>query len=154
MTRWLRAALLVLLASACDPEDFGFRPEDALPDRTCVGAPVDMAGVWALSGRGRRSGCQDDLLNDPSFALRGEGIPVVQSDGRLSLAAEIPGFELTGRIRGACVEATTTETVEGRTTRYTWELVVDDAIGREADGRFTGSGPGTCETEGTFTLRW
>lgn len=140
-------AAALALAGCGDPfDDDGYDG-----DPTCNTFTEVFDGQWRISGSGSRSGCSDESLNVADFTLSSAPIVVEQTGGTLVLGAGASGgFDLSGEVRGRCLDFTTRETFDGQTITYTWTGEIE---GNTARGGFTGEGPRGCRSEGTFTIR-
>lgn len=157
----MRAQLLFLVASVglflagCEPlEEVLF---DEFDEDTCQsGASVpNLTGRWFLRGEGIRQACDDERLEGPfQLSTYGAFLDVEQdvSTNRLRLATPVEGLTFFGQVSGSCVYVEAEESVgEGRIARYVLNgIYVPDNGG--VGGTFTGSGPGTCAAEGSFSL--
>jgi hypothetical protein len=140
------AALLSLGACELDPEVFG--PHCDQQPTAAVG------GQWRLEASGDRAGCQGQAVpNAEGVRISSMALPVAQSGESLWLSSPLsaaPTFALDGDVLGRCVRFWTAEQTEYGEVTYTFG---GSAAGTHISGRFTALGPGTCRTEGTFTVR-
>ncbi len=146
------ALLLVLAAPGCgDPSwmweggagglAFGDGPWD----------PADVAGVWTLTGDGERWGCESQRYDAESLHLSSLPLHVEQEGDRLWLKEEIDGFEFyDGEVTMSGVRFSTSEDSEDGLLTYRFTGQTHGT--RQIQGDFTGSGPGTCSSGGTFSV--
>lgn len=143
-------SLLWLLLTGCDVLDFldSGDPWAADPCTADGASPAWVAGDWALTGQGERTGCSVASLDTPRFELASRGaIQVAQDGSQLLLANTRADFRLQGSVEGVCVDFTTTES--DNTLSFDWTGIAQDNV---VTGTFTGYGPGACLSEGDFTL--
>lgn len=141
---------VALSAAACGIFDFEdpFRPLD---EPRCEGEPVIATGDWRISGEGVRRECDDPQLNAGGLRIASAAIPVRQTGDTLETDA-LEGFAFTnGRISRSCVVFTTIEGTGER--RVTIDWTGDVLSPTRIEGTFTGRGPESCRTTGTFTVQ-
>jgi MYXO-CTERM domain-containing protein len=140
-----------VLASACSA--------DEARRRACAAESVDVevGGTWTLSGEGERSDCRQDKLNDDLRLKSGMSFDVVMQPSGVDQARALAkgpalasgAFTFEGKVDGSCVDFATTETGSGFSLDLTF---AGDAAGRQIEGDFSGSGPESCELDGTFRV--
>lgn len=156
--RWLPAAALALLAGC---PDFGV---DDAPYCDETAAVADVAGDWSLSAEGSRGDCADRTL-DGELTLRSAAAFAVAA-GAVSSEAGRPAAALTlaraypvaftGEVVGRCVRFRITEPNDAGQIRYRFEGRFEDDdpdADRVVRGRFSGEGPGSCVSRGSFSVR-
>lgn len=160
-----RLALLPMLLVLGAAADCDVLQDDGRLDSPCNAARVEVAGAWSLEFSGTRESCRDPGLNG-SFRLVGAlplslaETPVEGPPNEAVISGEVDGtpagtrVDVEGSMRGRCMELRLTErSAEGtsnRSTLYTFDGVVGE--GGYVTGRFTGEGPESCRTRGSFTL--
>jgi len=78
---------------------------------------------------------------------------VTYSSATLSLESPIPGFTFEGTVTGSCVSFRTSEQLaEGGTITYSFTGEYQSSWPRGISGTFTGTGPGSCVSRGSFTV--
>jgi hypothetical protein len=151
--RALGLALLIGGLAACDAGP----PAPEAPAVECNAAAdtAQVFGPWTLTYQGVRQGCEDELKNDRAYvvtpALEFE-VSQRQRPGEadeLQLTRAVEAVRLSGSVEGDCVR---------------FELALGDGYaamglsGAAADGeirgQYRGSGPGTCQTTGTFEVKY
>jgi hypothetical protein len=147
------AGLIILGCSGID--DLAPKDEFNNGSGVCTEEAPEMTGVWVLAGTGSRTNCADKELNTTSFDLSSAALKLQSSEDafgniEFSLAQSINGFTLEGALDCDDVAFTTTEIFRGDTLSYQW---TGEAIGQGLiTGRFTGTGPSGCESEGEFRM--
>jgi hypothetical protein len=154
--RVILGAAMLLLAS-CELLSSSNGPPGN-PTSPCSGAPLQsVAGGWDLRGTGTRRGCTKPQY-EGSFQLRSApGFRVMESQAdagteevSLVLEGAPTGFTFRGSAGGICLEFETRESVDEGMLEFFFE---GDLSGRSTvHGSFTGMGPASCVSEGTFEL--
>jgi hypothetical protein len=169
--------MTMVLAAGCFGGFGGCEDDPPVPDchRPHTGASLD--GEWRIEGNGKRSGCRDrrlvgDLRIETTLPLaidaraepasgpatgpepRNEPDAFVQRIRRADFALggeELPsGVRFEGTVHGSCVELVIEEDLpRGDLLRY--ELSGHIGSGGRVTGSFTGRGPESCITNGSFT---
>lgn len=170
-TRLTRAAashiVLLLFAVAVAGYSAGCDDGDGVyfPTNECSGERAELATEWRLSFAGHRSGCRDGglngsfrLVNDLDFTIN--SLPDRETENESALLGvmdDVPaGTEvvLEGRLIGQCVtlelEERPAEGSSGGTVTYSFV----GEINQDGDilGIFSGRGPHSCQTDGSFYL--
>ncbi|MBH25867.1 MAG: hypothetical protein CMH57_15780 [Myxococcales bacterium] len=146
LTSLLACALLGGLA--CEPLEALYGDTCSLGEGTAV-----LEGEWVISGEGTREGCLDEDLNGsfklgPSIALRVEQSGA--NNDKITLLTPVSGFALDGQINGSCVDISTEEDWKGGIILRHYSGVVTP--GGNIEGTFSGSGPASCQVDGTFVI--
>lgn len=119
---------------------------------SCVFDVLPVAGTWVLSGEGSRQACQPSYLDASRFSLAATPLVITQTSSEsFSLSSAPTGFRLVGgELVVRCVRFRTVEDSERGPITYDWsgELQGPGRI----EGTFSGSGPGSCTTRGSFRV--
>lgn len=128
-------------------------------------AAADVAGTWTIRGDGKLESCDDARLDTGDLKFESRALEVTQhtlppaadggvaSEATLDLATPIPGAKL----RNATVSGPRVRFEIVQTNDRDREVVVRKFDGKvneihQITGKFTGSGPGSCEAEGKFVV--
>ncbi len=147
MRRWI---FVLFVTVGCDldldrPDLIDYRSP------SCRGDAAEVGGTWTITGRGSRSGCDDENLNAPGLTLGSTELSVTQSDSALFSAGPSAGFFLSGEVEGLCVGFISEETWEDETLTYFFSGEVRDLT--TIVGTFEGRGPEDCKTAGSFEIQ-
>lgn len=143
----------LLITCGCEGlfDDLDAGPLDAFRD---AGPPVEVGGTWQLSGSGRLTDCDDPRFETNDLTISST-LQIVQNGETLHVA---PGLLLAerfalenGLVQEDRVSFATLEEGDGVRIILRFEGRYD-ALVHEIRGRFTGEGPGTCQSAGTFTI--
>ncbi|MBK6683035.1 MAG: hypothetical protein IPG45_01055 [Deltaproteobacteria bacterium] len=119
---------------------------------SCVFDELPIAGTWVLTGEGRREACQPSYLDAPRFSLAATPLVITQTSSEsFGLASPPSGFRMVGgELLVRCVRFRTIEDSDRGAITYDWSGEIEGP-GR-IEGNFTGSGPGSCATRGSFRI--
>jgi hypothetical protein len=163
MNRWAFCFVALGGLGGCKVLDDALGIDSGAPQDPCVplAAGEHLPSSWQIDGSGSRSSCSDPAFQG-SFSLATKGHLDVTYDADASIAsattdvgvtASAAGFTLQGSIRGSCLSFQTNEQVGDDVVTYDFTGNIDSTTGASASGTFTGVGPGTCTSSGSFTLR-
>ena len=154
MKKLVGLALLVAFASACEPLEAAF-VQDMPDDPACQGTVGLLSGTWEIEGSGERFDCDDSTFDASLFDLTSIPLEVVQTGAVLELSLDDPPPAFTffdGEVSGRCFEFRTSEDTPLGIIDYDWSGVVAAEDPPVLTGQFSGTGPGTCETRGSFQV--
>lgn len=160
LLRWVALTSLVPLLGGAECEHLGEVEQGPFEDPRCAARSDDatVGGRWVISGRGHRSECDEGHLNARELTMGSIALHIAQeaATGGLELASAPTvadgGFIwIRGAVDRACVSFATLDSGPRGTASYDFDGVVT-AEGR-IDGDWIGTGPGSCESGGTFTVR-
>jgi hypothetical protein len=149
-------AAFQLISAGCELLDDLEKPDLRGDSCSSATALATASGTWQLQGFGKRDSCSDDLFDTDSLRLEAVPIVVTQVDDVLTLGQPLSvpagvSFDVVfEQVRGSCVDFVTTETSGNTQIRYDFEGTVGSD--GKIRGEFTGTGPGSCKSEGTFVI--
>jgi hypothetical protein len=152
-----RALLLALLLgglAACGDEAPS-APEAPVAECNAAAETAQVFGPWILTYEGVRQGCEDARLNDKTYkATPGLELEVSQRQrpgepDELRLTRSVEGVRFLGSVEGDCVRV---DLALG--DGYASMGLSGTAADGEIRGRYAGAGPGTCQTSGTFEVKY
>jgi hypothetical protein len=111
-----------------------------------------VQGTWRLHGSGKRSGCSDPALNTEDVELGSIPFRVHQAGYALTVepASVTTPFDFDGTVGARCVRFHTVE--PSGTSEIHYDFPGEFVGTRSIEGEYSGDGPGSCRSEGSFTL--
>jgi hypothetical protein len=155
----MRYAIIIFLGLALGCSPYYREPTDD----TCASAKTlsQVAGDWTIEGYGSRTKCLEadeqrysgDFVLGPSLPLNIEQKPSSTQTTVHSLALTTSlgsDFSFHGSVQGSCVNFETEEQTDDGLIRYTFTGQAEGST--RIEGKFSGTGPGSCRSSGDFTI--